>query len=190
MTDHTVFVLGAGFTRAFIPQAPLLTDPYPLEPFLTKFSEDHFPHAHKILRLEEHRTQSSHGRFDLERLMTRLDSSMPHDFDKKAVQEVDLLRHDLYDDFVKRLSSINSDRNIPVGLLDFAKWCVNHQATASLSTMMIFLTKPCGRRIEIGKNRSPENIGIPTVDMAIFVLLQMCSFKAIRCPWGVAPCCC
>jgi hypothetical protein len=29
-----VFVLGAGFTRAFIPEAPLLTDPYPLDELL------------------------------------------------------------------------------------------------------------------------------------------------------------
>ena len=128
MADHTVFVLGAGFTRAFIPQAPLLTDPYPLEPFLTKFSQDAFPHAHKILRLEKDRAKASGGRFDLERLMTRLDSSMPHDFDKKMVQEVDLLRHDLYEDFVNKLSSINLERKIPAGLQKFAKWCVERQA--------------------------------------------------------------
>jgi hypothetical protein len=122
-----VFVLGAGFTRAFIPEAPLLTDPYPLDELLKIYSAEHFPHAHKILQLECKRYETI-GRFDLEPLMTRLDSSMPHDFDLKVVQLIDQLRHDLYDHFVKRLLSVNPTRKIPTPLADFAKWCIRHQA--------------------------------------------------------------
>jgi hypothetical protein len=127
MSDVTVFVLGAGFTKAFFPEAPLLTDPYPLNNLLEKYSEEQFPHAHRILTLEIKRSNAT-GRFDLERLMTRLDSSMPHDFDLKAVQLVEQLRHDLYDDFVKKLLSINEERRIPQGLGAFAKSCIDQKA--------------------------------------------------------------
>ncbi len=60
--------------------------------------------------------------------MTRLDSSMPHDFDLKIVQLIDQLRHDLYNGFVKKLLSVNPARNIPPPLAAFARWCIEHQA--------------------------------------------------------------
>lgn len=122
-----VFVLGAGFTKAFIQEAPLLTDPYPLDGLLKKYSPKNFAQAHKILQLEIKRSEAT-GRFDLERLMTRLDSSMPHDFDLKVVQLIEQLRHDLYDDFVNRLISVNRQRQIPPLLAAFAKWCVEYKA--------------------------------------------------------------
>jgi len=128
MAKKIVFILGAGFTRAFIKGALLLTDRYPLDHLLSKFSEEQSPYAHMILKLEEERAKLSDGRFDLERLMTRLDSNMPHDFEKKVIQQLDYLRHDLVADFVKRLESVNPQRTLPHELKSFAKWCVDHQA--------------------------------------------------------------
>lgn len=47
MSDGTVYVLGAGFTRAFVPKAPLLVDDYGI-PALRKSFES-FRHAAAIL---------------------------------------------------------------------------------------------------------------------------------------------
>jgi hypothetical protein len=128
MADKIVFVLGAGFTKAFIKEAILLTDPYPINHLLSKFSKEQSPYAYMILKLEEERARLSDGRFDLERLMTRLDSNMPHDFEKKVIQQLDYLRHDLFADFVKRLEDVNPQRNLPPELKQFARWCIDHQA--------------------------------------------------------------
>ena len=45
----TVFVLGAGFTRAFLPNAPLLVDDYGGDALKEQFS--HFPMAHRFEKL-------------------------------------------------------------------------------------------------------------------------------------------
>jgi len=80
-----VYVLGAGFTRAFAEDAPLLLGDYDTDE-VKKF--DAFPHTHAIL--EQERTRSpKKGMMDLERLMTRLAGGMPYDW--KSGQ-TDLLR--------------------------------------------------------------------------------------------------
>ena len=56
----SVFVLGAGFTKAFLPDAPLLVDDYNGDLLLQKF--EHFKHAHSILKLCMKRL--SQGRFN------------------------------------------------------------------------------------------------------------------------------
>ena len=47
----TVFVLGAGFTRAFLPQALLLIDDYGADSILSQF--DNLPHIKRIVDLEK-----------------------------------------------------------------------------------------------------------------------------------------
>jgi hypothetical protein len=71
-----VFVLGAGFTRAFFCDSPLLTDDYDANELLGKFKD--FPHAHKILELEK--SQNTDCKINIERLMTRVSGLMPYDF--------------------------------------------------------------------------------------------------------------
>lgn len=46
-SSKTVFVLGAGFTRAFFPQAPLLVDHYAIEPLIEKYKA--FDLARRVL---------------------------------------------------------------------------------------------------------------------------------------------
>jgi hypothetical protein len=46
----TVFVLGAGFTRAVLPNSPLLVDDYDIEPLLGKYKA--FPDASEVLKSE------------------------------------------------------------------------------------------------------------------------------------------
>lgn len=97
MSDGMVFVLGAGFTRAFVPQAPLLVDDYGIPCLLKRFTS--FPHAAAIL--EDALAERPDNRVDLERLMTRL-SGMPYDA-IDARRELALLETALRQSLVKRL---------------------------------------------------------------------------------------
>ncbi|MBI2862884.1 MAG: hypothetical protein HYX89_08685 [Chloroflexi bacterium] len=96
---RTVFVLGAGFTKAFLPDAPLLTDDYDGQSLLDKFKD--FPHAKRILELELGKSPS--GQINIERLMTRLDGRMPYDHEQGAGDELGLLLSEVKRSFVRRL---------------------------------------------------------------------------------------
>lgn len=122
----TVYVLGAGFTRAFIPQAPLLRG-YDLTALVDSCDEQNFPHAHRILRFELNRAGNPGNRLDLERLMTRLDGYMPYDFERKAVQELDLLFHKVKLNLVDRLQETTGDIPLPKDLPDFAAHCIRNR---------------------------------------------------------------
>jgi SIR2-like domain len=97
MSDEMVFVLGAGFTRAFVPAAPLLVDDYEIPRLRERFAS--FSHAARIL--DDALAARSDGRVDLERLLTRL-SGMPYD-SGDARRELALLETDLRKELVRRL---------------------------------------------------------------------------------------
>lgn len=97
MSDRTVFVLGAGFTRAFVPNAPLLVDDFDIASLRSRFNS--FPHARAVL--DRALAETGDGRVDLERLMTRL-SGMPYD-DDDARRELGLLDSTLRKSVVRRL---------------------------------------------------------------------------------------
>lgn len=92
-----VFVLGAGFTRAFIPDAPLVDDYYNLEELTSRYKD--FIVASRILGVE---VNAGRGRLNIERLMTRLDGSMPYDSENDADQ-LRMLLADLLRIVVSRL---------------------------------------------------------------------------------------
>src|SRR5467141_3782972 len=98
MPEQLVFVLGAGFTRAFVPKAPLLIDNYDIPPLRERFAS--FSHAATIL--EDALTERTDGRIDLERLMTRL-AGMPYDT-SDARRELALLETALRKSLVQRLT--------------------------------------------------------------------------------------
>lgn len=97
MSDGKVYVLGAGFTRAFVPKAPLLVDDYGIPDLRQRF--DSFSHAAAIL--DDALAECSGGYVDLERLMTRL-SGMPYDA-VDARREFALLETALRQSLVERL---------------------------------------------------------------------------------------
>lgn len=74
-STNEVDVLGAGFTKAFADDAPLLIGDYET-PEVKKFDE--FPATLAILKQE--RKRCPEGKVDLERLMTRLAGGMPYDW--------------------------------------------------------------------------------------------------------------
>jgi hypothetical protein len=119
----TLFILGAGFTKAFIDEAFMLVDQSHVGDLPKKYSREYHPYACDILEYEIERG------VDIERLMKRLHTFMPHDFERKSTHELDSLYHDLKDLFVTRLKKLKDDRkSLPAELIQFAQWCINNDA--------------------------------------------------------------
>jgi hypothetical protein len=99
LENNTVFVLGAGFTKAFVPDAPLLIDDYGGQDLLRELKA--LPTASKILQNELR--LSSRDLIDLERIMTRLYSQLPYDAESEVSNEFGLLLARLTEAFQERL---------------------------------------------------------------------------------------
>lgn len=120
----TLFILGAGFTKAFINDAFLSIDNGHVPPALIKkYRQMTHPYAHGILNYELKQGP------DIERLMTRLNQPMPHDFERKCTQELEHLSQDIKDIFTQRLENLKDGTKIlPEALKRFARWCINNEA--------------------------------------------------------------
>lgn len=116
----TVFVLGAGFTRAFLPRAPLRTDDYGGADLVRRLQG--YPHARRILLQELRRTGD--GTLNIERLLTRLDGGMPYDSDREATAEIGLLAAELMQALVRRIEGAKSGTLHREELLSFAEGCL------------------------------------------------------------------
>jgi hypothetical protein len=121
---RTVLVLGAGFTRAFVPKSPLLIDDYNVEPTLTaRYARQRA--AHDILKQELRRNTG--GKVDLERLMTRLAGGMPYDRGRGVEAILAALLGDLKDHFLRKLEeAVQGERHLHE-LLALALQCVKFQ---------------------------------------------------------------
>jgi hypothetical protein len=95
-----VLVLGAGFTKAFYPQAPLMVDDYGVTSLFEKY--DHLPTARDII--EQETAANTGTNVNLERLMTRLAGGMPYDT-SDASHELAMLLGDLKRLFIARLQA-------------------------------------------------------------------------------------
>jgi hypothetical protein len=121
--NKTVFVLGAGFTKAFLPDAPLLVDNYNLRSLLPKYK--HFDLARRIIDLELE--ESRIGKVNIERLLTRLDG-LPYDRSDASLQ-LGLLKQDVHSLFKERLDKAKSGPAHLEDLSKFAKHCIEKNAT-------------------------------------------------------------
>jgi hypothetical protein len=124
----TVFVLGAGFTKAFLPAAPLLVDDYGGESLRRQFAN--FPYAAALIEMEMKQADHRPGLINLERLMTRLISEMPHDHRTGSQHVFALIVSELMQSFRKRLSDAKSRGLQNVGELRlFAGHCIGTKST-------------------------------------------------------------
>lgn len=121
LSGRSVFVLGAGATRAFLPGSPLMEDDYGLERLLNIFSGH--PYAFEILQQEKYRNQKK-GFINIERLMTRLLGRMPYDLGEKISHELSLLFTELKDEFIRRVEVAKKDLSNKDELAAFARLCV------------------------------------------------------------------
>lgn len=123
--ERTVFILGAGFTRAFFPAAPLVTDDYGGAELAERVK--HLEHASRVLDWE--RSREPGGRINIERLMTRLDGRMPYDFDQGAHDELGTLLSEVKRAFAKRIENVRNEAGHDEDLEAFAKYCVDNLVT-------------------------------------------------------------
>lgn len=123
MSDRYVFVLGAGFTRAFVRRAPLLFDDYGIPHLRERFAS--FPNARVLL--DDALAAGSDGRIDLERLMTRL-GGMPYD-SNDAKHEMNVLESELRKALVKRLRDAEADDVDMKNLGAFARFVLKKEAS-------------------------------------------------------------
>jgi hypothetical protein len=121
----TVFVLGAGFTKAFVPQAPLLVDDFGGEQLKRRFAE--FPEALSVLELELGHPDHALGSINLERLMTRLAGRMPYDLQTDGDKPLGLLLAALKNAFADRLQRAKASGFAWLGELRlFAGHCLKY----------------------------------------------------------------
>lgn len=123
--SKTVFVLGAGFTKAFVPDAPLMEDNYDIKSLSEEFSGLH--HARHFLETELNKC--SDGKINIERLMTRLHSGMPYDFKNAANEEMPLLLSKIMRLFMKRIEEAKNAEKHADELAAFARYCVENRIT-------------------------------------------------------------
>ena len=119
--NHVV-VTGAGFSRALVPDAPLLVDD-----FSNDILEDRvrgLPNASRLLDWE--RSLHPQGHIDIERLMTRLDALMPYDYAENAgnaANEYAFLLSELKRAFLGRLHEARQGEIHREDLKRFARYC-------------------------------------------------------------------
>ena len=117
-----VFVLGAGFTRAFLPEAPLMVDDYDGSHLLAKFHG--FKYANQVLDWEISKQGTN---INIERLMTRLYDRMPYDFPQGADQELGMLLVELKRNFVQRIQKARMRNVKDAELISFANYCLKNR---------------------------------------------------------------
>lgn len=127
-----VVVLGNGFTKAFIPEMPLVKDGFDVKPLLEKFNEKNSPEAFNILKgaIKSEIDQKWCKVTDFEMLMTRLDNLMPYDFRNKVIQELEFLYHKLKELFVNQIKDAIEEElqrtrgELPDLVKRFAEHCI------------------------------------------------------------------
>ena len=118
-----VFVTGAGFTRAFVPDAPLLVDDFDNDGLVDRVRG--LPNASRLLEWE--RNQHPDGFINIERLMTRLDQLMPYDLSQNADDEYRFLLTELKRAFLYRLSRARRGQFDRDAFDAFASHCATNQ---------------------------------------------------------------
>lgn len=122
----TVFVLGAGFTRAFVPDAPCLVGRFPDVVAL----KDEFTNYPAIQHLfESEITQVAGDEIDFERLLTRLDGGMPYDQEKGLEAQFRHLLSRVKVVFSRQMIKLRDADQNREDLEEFASYCLNIGAT-------------------------------------------------------------
>lgn len=122
--ERSVFILGAGATKAFAPLAPLVEDDYGLTRLLDHFRG--FPHAR--LLLENEQRLRTNGHINVEQFMTRLHGRMPYDNDDARVQQAHLLS-ELTREFSRRVSLARVKNVLKEDLDGLARVILAHDVT-------------------------------------------------------------
>ena len=127
VSPNRIFVTGAGFTRALVPNAPLLVDDFGNDALADRVRG--LPNASRVLEWE--RSRHSTGHINIERLMTRLESLMPYDyadFSDNAANEYALLLSELKRAFLGRIREAGGGEVHSNELDRFARYCAGNNS--------------------------------------------------------------
>lgn len=120
---NRVFVTGAGFFKALVPDAPLLVDDFGNDDLAKSING--LPNASRLFEWE--RNRHPQGYIDIERLMTRVDSLMPYDyadFAHNAANEYGFLLSAVKRSFLERIRKAERGEIHRQALEKFARHCV------------------------------------------------------------------
>lgn len=120
-----VYVIGAGFSRAFNPSSPLQIDDYENVALVTKFL--HLPHA--LALLEDERRNHRNGLINIEKLMSRTDELMPYDYARGAADEFTFLFIELKQRLLNRIRQTRAISETRAEINEFARHCLAESAT-------------------------------------------------------------
>lgn len=120
--QNTVFVLGAGFTKAFLPDAPLMVDTYDIGKVLAKFKN--FERANTILNLEC--DENSEKKINIERLLTRIEEGTPYDSEREK-DELRVLSSEIKQVFLKKITEAKKAVKHQGELHNFANYCIKNK---------------------------------------------------------------
>ena len=123
--SNHVFVTGAGFTRAFVPNAPLLVDDFGNRGLVETVRG--LPAASRLLEAEMRRNRNAE--INVERLMSRLDALMPYDEVDGAESEYAFLLIELKRAFLLRIETAMASTEVGLDVMVFAKHCAELRAT-------------------------------------------------------------
>ena len=116
---------GAGFTRAFVPAAPLLVDDFDNVGLVDAVHG--LPIASRMLEAERNRHRD--GLIDVERLMTRLHELMPYDYGDSSTDEFAFLLSELKRAFLRRIQDALDGVEVAGDVVAFAQHCADIRAT-------------------------------------------------------------
>lgn len=121
-----VVVLGAGFTRAFFPEAPLLVDKYPLTDLISRYAA--LTAGVQVLQTEV--DSSTNGNVNLERVLTRLSSPMPYESGSPDAAQLAILLAEVERLFATKIQTATSKPSRASESLErFAQRCVDDRIT-------------------------------------------------------------
>ena len=120
-----MYVTGAGFTRAFVPAAPLLVDDFENDRLVDTVRG--LPMASRVFEAERNRHRD--GLIDVERLMTRLHELMPYDYGDGATDEFSFLLAELKRAFLRRIQDALNGVAVDADVVLSAKHCAEIDAT-------------------------------------------------------------
>ena len=120
-----VYVTGAGFTRAFVPRAPLLVGDFENDRLVDAVRS--LPAASEVLEAE--RNRHPEGFIDIERLMTRLHELMPYDHRHGAAGQFAFLLAELKEAFLRTIQHALDGETPESDLVAFARHCADANAT-------------------------------------------------------------
>ena len=122
-----VYVTGAGFTRAFVPRAPLLVGDFENDRLVDAVRS--LPAASRVLEAERNRHPD--GFIDVERLMTRLHELMPYDHHHRSADQFAFLLAELKAAFLRTMQHAldGTEMGRESDIVAFARHCADTNAT-------------------------------------------------------------